>query len=116
MLAAAVWANPAPGYFIQTHNATQVGMERMAAFLNQLPYCLDELQLSKYSTGQASVCCATKKPLLWQTGHLREVSGQRKPVKTVWHPLGKGEITRYIQVCGRIKTLSAIVRREREPG
>lgn len=55
MMAASVWGNPAPGAYLQTHNATQVGMERMAAFLNQLPYCLDELQLSKDRRGQARI-------------------------------------------------------------
>ena len=52
MLAASVWGNPAVGSYVQTFNGTQVGQERTAAFLNHLPMCLDELQLTKNSKGQ----------------------------------------------------------------
>lgn len=52
MLAASVWGNPAVGSYTQTFNGTQVGQERTAAFLNHLPMCLDELQLTKNSKGQ----------------------------------------------------------------
>ena len=51
MAAASVWGNPALGSYIQTFNATQVGHERTAAFLNHLPMCIDELQLTKDSHG-----------------------------------------------------------------
>lgn len=54
MLAASVWGNPAVGSYVQTFNGTQVGQERTAAFLNQLPMCLDELQLTKNSKGQSN--------------------------------------------------------------
>lgn len=54
MLAASVWGNPAVGSYTQTFNGTQVGQERTAAFLNQLPYCLDELQLTKDSRGKSN--------------------------------------------------------------
>ena len=54
MLAASVWGNPAPGNYVQSFNGTQVGQERTAAFLNQLPMCLDELQLTKDSRGKSS--------------------------------------------------------------
>lgn len=54
MLAASVWGNPALGSYVQTFNATQVGQERTAAFLNHLPVCLDELQLTKDSRGKTS--------------------------------------------------------------
>ena len=54
MLAASVWGNPAAGSYVQTFNGTQVGQERTAAFLNQLPMCLDELQLTKNSKGQSN--------------------------------------------------------------
>lgn len=54
MAAASVWGNPALGSFVQTFNATQVGQERTAAFLNQLPLCIDELQLTKDSHGRSS--------------------------------------------------------------
>lgn len=54
MLAASVWGNPALGSYIQTFNATQVGQEKTAAFLNHLPYCMDELQLTKDSRGKTN--------------------------------------------------------------
>lgn len=55
MIAASVWGNPAPGHYLQSHNATQVGMERMAAFLDSLAYCLDELQLAKDRYGKSTI-------------------------------------------------------------
>lgn len=54
ILAASVWGNPAIGNYVQTFNGTQVGQERTAAFLNHLPMCLDELQLTKNSRGQSN--------------------------------------------------------------
>lgn len=54
MLAASVWGNPAVGSYTQTFNGTQVGQERTAAFLNHLPMCLDELQLTKNAKGQSN--------------------------------------------------------------
>lgn len=54
MLAASVWGNPALGGYVQTFNATQVGQEKTAAFLNHLPYCMDELQLTKDSRGKTN--------------------------------------------------------------
>ncbi len=54
MLAASVWGNPALGSYVQTFNGTQVGQERTAAFLNHLPVCLDELQLTRDSRGKTN--------------------------------------------------------------
>lgn len=54
MLAASVWGDPALGSYTQTFNSTQVGQERTAAFLNHLPYCIDELQLTKDSRGKSN--------------------------------------------------------------
>ena len=54
MLAASVWGNPSVGSYTQTFNGTQVGQERTAAFLNHLPMCLDELQLTKDSRGKSN--------------------------------------------------------------
>jgi hypothetical protein len=51
MLAASVWGNPAIGEYIQTFNGTVVGHEKTAAFLNNLPLILDELQLSRDGRG-----------------------------------------------------------------
>lgn len=54
MLAASVWADPLKGRFVQTFNATRVGQEMTAAFLNHLPMCIDELQLTKNGKGQSN--------------------------------------------------------------
>ena len=54
MLAASVWGDPALGSYTQTFNSTQVGQERTAAFLNHLPFCIDELQLTKDSRGRSN--------------------------------------------------------------
>ncbi len=53
MIAASVWGNPEIGQYVQTFNATQVGHEKTAAFLNNIPMCIDELQLSKDSHGKS---------------------------------------------------------------
>jgi uncharacterized protein (DUF927 family) len=53
MLAASVWGNPAIGQYTQTFNSTQVGHEKTAAFLNNIPMMIDELQLSKDSHGHS---------------------------------------------------------------
>jgi len=55
MLAASVWADPEIGTYIQTHNGTQVGQERTAAYLNHLPLCIDELQLANTGRGSAGI-------------------------------------------------------------
>ena len=47
MVAASVWGDPAVGAYVKTFDGTVVGMEKTAAFLNNLPFCLDELQLAK---------------------------------------------------------------------
>ena len=54
MCAASVWGNPEVGKYIQTFNSTQVGLERYAAFLNNLPLMIDEGQLDngKFSVYQ----------------------------------------------------------------
>lgn len=54
MLAASVWGDPAKGRYVQTFNATRVGQELTAAFLNHLPMCIDELQLTKNGKGQSN--------------------------------------------------------------
>lgn len=54
MLAASVWGNPALGKYVKTHDATAVGLEKTAEFLNHLPLCLDELQLTRNGKGQVS--------------------------------------------------------------
>lgn len=54
MLAASVWGDPSIGAYIKTFDATVVGHEKTAAFLNHLPLCLDELQLAKDSKGRTN--------------------------------------------------------------
>lgn len=49
MVAASVWANPRMGEYVGTFNSTDVGQEMTAAFLNSLPYCMDELQIQSAS-------------------------------------------------------------------
>jgi len=53
MLAASVWGDPTIGAYVQTFNGTQVGHEKTAAFLNNIPMCIDEHQLSKDSHGRS---------------------------------------------------------------
>ena len=52
MVAASVWGNPAVGAYVKTFDGTVVGHEKTAAFLNNLPFCMDELQLAKDMKGQ----------------------------------------------------------------
>ncbi len=47
MVAASIWANPAAGEYIHTFNATSVGQELTAGFVNSMPLILDELQVIK---------------------------------------------------------------------
>lgn len=46
MVAASVWANPINGAYISTFNATNLGLELVASFLNDLPMCIDELEIN----------------------------------------------------------------------
>ena len=52
MVAASVWGDPAVGAYVKTFDGTVVGLEKTAAFLNNLPLCLDELQLAKDARGR----------------------------------------------------------------
>lgn len=45
MVAASVWACPELGEYVTTYNGTRYAQETTAAFLNNLPLCLDELQI-----------------------------------------------------------------------
>lgn len=46
-LAASVFGNPEHDAYMQSFNSTLVAMERTSSFLRHLPYCMDELQLSR---------------------------------------------------------------------
>ena len=54
MVAASVWGDPTIGAYVKTFDGTTVGMEKTAAFLNNLPLCLDELQLAKDLKGRTN--------------------------------------------------------------
>lgn len=54
MVAASVWGDPTIGSFVKTFGGTTVGLEKTAAFLNNLPLCLDELQLAKDLKGRTN--------------------------------------------------------------
>lgn len=45
MVAASVWACPELGEYVTTFNGTRYAQETRAGFLNNLPMCLDELQI-----------------------------------------------------------------------
>lgn len=45
MFAASVWGNPRTGCFIRSLNATAVGQEEEATFVNSMPLIMDELQI-----------------------------------------------------------------------
>ena len=45
MLATSVWANPEMGEYVATFNGTRYAQETRAGFINNLPMCLDELQI-----------------------------------------------------------------------
>jgi len=45
MIATSVWGCPKMGEYITTFNSTLVGQEMTASFLNNLPMCIDELQI-----------------------------------------------------------------------
>lgn len=49
MIAASVWASPRLGDYLMSFNSTDVGQEMVAAFLNSMPMCMDELQIQAAS-------------------------------------------------------------------
>lgn len=49
MIAASVWASPRLGDYVMSFNSTDVGQEMIAAFLNSMPMCMDELQIQASS-------------------------------------------------------------------
>lgn len=51
MIAMSVWGNPKIGHLVKNLNSTGVGLERISAFLNNIPFACDELQAikSKYT-------------------------------------------------------------------
>ena len=51
IVAMSIWGNPKVGHLVKNLNSTNVGLERLSAFLNNLPFAGDELQAikNKYS-------------------------------------------------------------------
>lgn len=83
MIAASVWASPKVGEYITTFNSTLVGQEMTATFLNNLPMCIDELQI------QAASGARDFDKIIY---HLTEGTGKTRGTKTgglqrqnVWH-------------------------------
>ncbi len=76
MLAASVWANPELGLFMRSMNATKVANEQLAAFCNNLPLILDELQTVQKNTDFDDIiymlCEGTGKARGTKDGGLRE--------------------------------------------
>lgn len=76
MLAASVWANPELGLFMRSMNATKVANEQLAAFCNNMPLILDELQTVQKNTDFDDIiymlCEGTGKARGTKDGGLRE--------------------------------------------
>lgn len=112
MLAASVWGNPEMGEYIQTFNSTQVGHEKTAAFLNSLPFLIDELQLSKDSHGKSrfdvyQLAQGTGRTRGTKTGGIERTPTWRNTILTtgespiVGNSAGAGAVNRVIDVeCG----------------
>lgn len=51
IVAMSIWGNPKIGHLVKNLNSTNVGLERLSAFLNNMPFAGDELQAikNKYS-------------------------------------------------------------------
>ena len=47
IVAMSVWGNPKVGHLVKNLNSTNVGFERLSAFLNNIPFAADELQAIK---------------------------------------------------------------------
>ncbi|MBR3133365.1 MAG: DUF927 domain-containing protein [Clostridia bacterium] len=47
IIAMSIWGNPAIGHLVKNLNSTSVGLERLSAFLNNIPFAGDELQAIK---------------------------------------------------------------------
>lgn len=47
IVAMSIWGNPAVGQLVKNLNSTNVGLERLSAFLNNIPFAGDELQAIK---------------------------------------------------------------------
>ena len=47
IIAMSIWGNPKIGHLVKNLNSTNVGLERLSAFLNNIPFAGDELQAIK---------------------------------------------------------------------
>lgn len=47
IVAMSIWGNPKVGHLVKNLNSTNVGLERLSAFLNNIPFAGDELQAIK---------------------------------------------------------------------
>lgn len=110
MLAASVWANPELGEFVTTFNGTRYAQETKAAFLNNLPLCLDELQIQS-SQGKTDfddiiyqLCEGVSKAQGKASGGLKKQQRWRNVILTNGeHPIvrdlsGGGAVNRVIEI------------------
>ena len=88
MIAASVWASPRMGEYITTFNSTDVGQEMVASFLNNLPLCMDEMQIqaasgvTDYDKIIYKLCQGTGRLRGAKQGGIREITRWRNCILT----------------------------------
>lgn len=116
MGAASVWANPVMGEYIYTFKGTDVGHELTAAFVNNLPLGIDELQIisdkKKFDELIYTLCEGTGKKRGTQNAGLQKVGKWRNCILTTGEfPItsgssGGGAVNRVIGIdCKDIKLI-----------
>lgn len=116
MAAASVWANPSMGEYIYTFKGTDVGHELTAAFVNNLPLGIDELQIisdrKKFDELIYTLCEGTGKKRGNQNAGLQKVGKWRNCILTTGEfPItggssGGGAVNRVISIdCKDIKLI-----------
>lgn len=116
MAAASVWANPVMGEYIYTFKGTDVGHELTAAFVNNLPLGIDELQIisdkKKFDELIYTLCEGTGKKRGNQNAGLQKVGKWRNCILTTGEfPItsgssGGGAVNRVIGIdCKDIKLI-----------
>lgn len=116
MAAASVWANPTMGEYIYTFKGTDVGHELTAAFVNNLPLGIDELQIisdrKKFDELIYTLCEGTGKKRGNQNAGLQKVGKWRNCILTTGEfPItggssGGGAVNRVIGIdCKDVKLI-----------
>lgn len=121
MLAASVWSNPEMGEYVATFNGTRYAQETRAGFLNNLPMCLDELQIQAaqgvkdFDDIIYQLCEGVSKSQGKATGGLRRQTRWRNVIlsngeHTIIKPLsGGGARNRVIEIEAPTKIYSDLV-------